>query len=345
MTAILRRSRSSSADAQREWKQKFRHSLPHEALTASSVSSPVCHSVPLLPEPLSAFASVETPPSRRRSWQKSLLRRLSGFFRSSSPPLGTAEPKGVIPPLWLPLIQFLCHSIEQNGAHKVGIFRLSGSARTVREVLGGCAELAKKGGDQESIGRLFSWFADDEVDLKASVLKTYLCEQKHPLVPFAAHDSFLETIKAESEGEQVEQLRQHVANQIPEDNRAILECLMRSLHVIHANREENKMDASNLAIVFTPCLLRTEDEVCSILKIREECQVVENLIIHYASIFTPMIEKNSSGQHHDDEHKTEPDEMSSAEAENGNQSQDYEKAKEEKHKEEKEEETDTRAGR
>ncbi len=46
------------------------------------------------------------------------------------------------------------------------------------------------------------------------------------------------------------------------------------------------MDASNLAIVFGPSLLKAESDGLDILfKIRAQCLVVENCILHHATIF------------------------------------------------------------
>jgi hypothetical protein len=86
-------------------------------------------------------------------------------------------------------------------------------------------------------------------------------------------------------GERLAQLKDLISK-LPEDRRNILHRLVQSLVLIAENSEENKMNASNLAIVFGPSLLKAESDGLDILfKIRAQCLVVENCILHHATIF------------------------------------------------------------
>jgi hypothetical protein len=226
----------------------------------------------------------------------------------------------------------------------MGIFRLSANARTVRELLHACVGLYEKRASEEAMHRLFAPYTG-EVDVAASVLKAYLREQSQPLIPTTFHDRFVSVAGSDQLDERIEQLAQH-AYALPgelryvrslnsqtctscgfsprdlsgDTHRAILERLTRSLHVIQANQEVNRMDASNLAIgtfhvhtararkqpvclhlshcdrtlslslsacaVFAPSLLRAETEGLDIMKIRSQCQVIETFILHHNRIFT-----------------------------------------------------------
>jgi hypothetical protein len=128
----------------------------------------------------------------------------------------------------------------------MGIFRLSANARTVRELLLACVGLYEKRAGEEAMARLFAPY-EGEVDVAASVLKAYLREQTQPLIPTTHHDRFVSVAGVDRLDDRLEQLAQH-AYELPDELKSILERLTRSLHMIQANQEVNRMDASNLAI-------------------------------------------------------------------------------------------------
>lgn len=205
--------------------------------------------------------------------------------------VASASPSAVTPPLWLPLVDFLCRAVEQHGVDKMGIFRLSANARTVRELLQACVGLYEKRAGEEAMARLFAPY-EGEVDVAASVLKAYLREQTQPLIPTTHHDRFVSVSGVDRLDDRLEQLAQH-AYELPDELKSILERLTRSLHMIQANQEVNRMDASNLAIVFAPSLLRAETEGLDMVKIRSQCQVIETFIFHHNRIFTPEREEKA----------------------------------------------------
>lgn len=68
--------------------------------------------------------------------------------------------------------------------------------------------------------------------------------------------------------------------------RAILSRVMLTLVEVAKLSDENKMNASNLAIVFGPTLMRTEATGLDIIfKIRAQCLVIENFILHHSILF------------------------------------------------------------
>jgi hypothetical protein len=77
------------------------------------------------------------------------------------------------------------------GRDKLGIFRLSGNARTVGELTTACGDLIAKKAGEEDMQKLFEPYADGEMHVVASVLKAYLREQKEPLLPASFYDSFI----------------------------------------------------------------------------------------------------------------------------------------------------------
>lgn len=173
----------------------------------------------------------------------------------------------------------------------------------MRQLLKACECLYRKRAGREEMELLFAPYAR-EVDVVASVLKAYLREQSRPFLPVSLHDSFLAASEISDIDKRLHQLRA-VISELSRYRRRIFHRFIRSLHRVQENQEENKMDASNLAIVFAPSLLRGEDDGLDILKIRAQCHVIENCILYHAVVFQEEVEEDSDEGDDDEEEVVE----------------------------------------
>ncbi|KAJ5067681.1 spermathecal physiology variant [Anaeramoeba ignava] len=90
------------------------------------------------------------------------------------------------------------------------------------------------------------------IHVVGSVLKDFLrCED--PLIPFKLYKPFL---RLQTKNEQKDQKIAKLLLLLPERNQVILQYLMQFLWEIASHSKENKMDASNLSIVFGPNIIR-----------------------------------------------------------------------------------------
>merc|ERR1711991_378952 len=75
----------------------------------------------------------------------------------------------------------------------------------------------------------------------------------------------------------------------PNENRKVIKTLTEFLNRISKFSETSKMTPSNLAIVFTPTLLRAKDEYTDVMKMLEEAPIVtaivEMIIDQYSTFF------------------------------------------------------------
>eukprot|EP01080_Neovahlkampfia_damariscottae_P002458 gene2458-3168_t len=140
-----------------------------------------------------------------------------------------------------------------------GIFRVSGRAseiRTMKEKIDkGCVfdDLIKDYADHENMS---------EVEILghslAGVFKLWFREMADPIVPFEKCDAFLKIWDLKPD-EKIIALTNFVQNELPNDNRIILEKLLTFLTKVAAESSVNKMSTNNLSIVFASNIIRPLD--------------------------------------------------------------------------------------
>ncbi|KAH9269669.1 hypothetical protein BASA83_008330 [Batrachochytrium salamandrivorans] len=137
-------------------------------------------------------------------------------------------------------------AINNRGLNSQGIYRLSGNAATIQRIK---AQINQGEGRTE--------LNDDTLDLNAisGLLKLYFRELKDPLFPFAFYDRFIACMKMDDYNERLIEIKTLI-QALPKSHYVVIEFLMRHLVQIAAHSEINKMEPSNLAIVFGPTIIR-----------------------------------------------------------------------------------------
>ncbi|ODV91282.1 hypothetical protein CANCADRAFT_20500, partial [Tortispora caseinolytica NRRL Y-17796] len=141
--------------------------------------------------------------------------------------------------------------LKENATEVEGIFRLSGSAKRIRE-------LQEAFSAPPNYGRDLSWDGYLVHDA-ANVLRRYLNNLPEPIIPLEFYDEF----RASFTPEQKESLsaREICANlldliaKLPSANRELLLYILDLLSVFDKCALKNRMPAQNLAAIFQPCLL------------------------------------------------------------------------------------------
>lgn len=114
--------------------------------------------------------------------------------------------------------------------------------------------------------------------LFAVLLKTWLKRLTDPLIPFTLYDAAL-AVAAESP----EKCVAFVESAVPPTNRALLKYLCRLLRVVAhpSNVDANRMNASNLALIFAPTLIRmdTNNPAQAVKNLKMEIQFVFHLVL------------------------------------------------------------------
>lgn len=158
-----------------------------------------------------------------------------------------------------------------HGLYTEGIYRKSGVNSKIKE-------LKVKMSEMPSSAELD--YETYNIHVLANVLKTFLREMPEPLLSFDRYDDFLRASELSEPTERVSTLMSLI-KKLPPAHHALLERLVFHLALVAQREQFNRMSASSLAIVFAPCVLRTNRAVQaqdSLNDIGRQTKCIETLI-------------------------------------------------------------------
>lgn len=144
-------------------------------------------------------------------------------------------------------IEQLITKIEIHGLYAEGLYRKSGVNSKIKELK------AKMSENPNSTEMDFDCY---NVHVLTNVLKSFLREMPEPLLTFDRYDDFLRAADLSDTSDRVQTLLSLI-KKIPVTHHALLERLVFHLALVAQREQYNRMSASSLAIVFAPCVLRT----------------------------------------------------------------------------------------
>lgn len=131
-----------------------------------------------------------------------------------------------------------------HGLYAEGLYRKSGVSSKIKELQRKMNELGEIDYDSYNVHVL------------TNVLKTFLRDLPEPLLTFDRYDDFLRAADLSDESDRVQTLLSLI-KKLPPAHHALLERIVFHLARVAQREEYNRMSASSLAIVFSPCVLRT----------------------------------------------------------------------------------------
>lgn len=168
-------------------------------------------------------------------------------------------------------IEQLISKIEMHGLYAEGIYRKSGVNSKIKELKQKMSEMVLSTElDYESYN----------VHVLANVLKSFLREMPEPLLSFDRYDDFLRASELSETVDRVSTLMSLI-KKLPSSHHALLERLIFHLALVAQREQFNRMSASSLAIVFAPCVLRTNRQIPaqdSLNDIGRQTKCIETLI-------------------------------------------------------------------
>ncbi|KAK2583519.1 hypothetical protein KPH14_009475 [Odynerus spinipes] len=144
------------------------------------------------------------------------------------------------------VVDRLITTIEMHGLYTEGIYRKSGVSSKVREL-----KVKMDEGDLEKVD-----FENYQVHVLAAVLKSFFRDMPEPLLTFEYYDDFLHAANLTDPHDRISTLFA-ILKKLPKPNFDLMERLIVHLARVALHEVDNRMSPSALAIVFAPCILRT----------------------------------------------------------------------------------------
>uniref|UniRef100_A0A8C5B8F3 Rac GTPase-activating protein 1-like n=1 Tax=Gadus morhua TaxID=8049 RepID=A0A8C5B8F3_GADMO len=179
------------------------------------------------------------------------------------------------------LVVYCIKEIERRGLNEVGLYRLSGSDRQVKEL----KEKLLRGKTLPALSKV------EDINVITGVLKDFLRNLTQPLLTFHLNKAFMEAAEIQDEDNSLAMVYQAVS-ELPSPNRDTLACLMIHLQKV-SQCPENKMDVNNLSRVFGPTLvghaLAEPDPMTILQDTSRQPRVVERLLKIPTSYWTQYV--------------------------------------------------------
>ncbi|XP_011136233.1 unconventional myosin-IXa isoform X1 [Harpegnathos saltator] len=144
------------------------------------------------------------------------------------------------------VVDRLITTIEMHGLYTEGIYRKSGVSSKVREL-----KMKMDEGDLEKVD-----FENYQVHVLAAVLKSFFRDMPEPLLTYEYYDDFLHAANLTDPHDRISTLFA-ILKKLPKPNFDLMERLIVHLARVARHEVDNRMSPSALAIVFAPCILRT----------------------------------------------------------------------------------------
>ncbi|KAG2187061.1 hypothetical protein INT44_003289 [Umbelopsis vinacea] len=169
----------------------------------------------------------------------------------------------------IPKIVRLCiEQVDARGLDSVGIYRLSGPAAAIQKY-----RTHFNNHDHVDLSQ------EQDINVATGLLKLYFRELQDPLLTYEYYESYLDAARISDYDERMYAIKS-LLHVLPPVNFNTLEYLMRHLNRVAAHSEENKMEASNLSLIFSVGLLRSiQEDLSSIIHGDLVNTVVESIII------------------------------------------------------------------
>eukprot|EP00731_Ephydatia_muelleri_P028454 Em0020g98a len=177
----------------------------------------------------------------------------------------------------IPVVLKTCiEEVERRGLDFEGLYRVSGKSNDLLKI--------KKIFDSEGYADLTGI---EDIHAITGALKLYLRELPLPLMTFEAYEICLIAAKLSTPEERMDMLKVGIQH-LPPSHYNTLKYLIRHLHKVTEHRKENRMDATNLAVVFAPSIMRSPygSGIMAVQKLPEQKKAIE-LLISQCSIFFP----------------------------------------------------------
>ncbi|KAG2185994.1 hypothetical protein INT43_002432 [Umbelopsis isabellina] len=181
---------------------------------------------------------------------------------------------------FVPCIVAKCGSfLKDQGLYTEGIFRMSGSARRI-------GELQRIFDTPPEYGSQLDWTGFSVHDA-ATILRRFLNYLPEPVIVTKLYQEFRDVIDMPISDEEKTMTYQGLLDQLPQDHQYLLLYLLDLLALFVDHKSATRMDASNLASIFTPGILCSSEHTMNPAHYKKSQKVVQFLIEHHEHFGMP----------------------------------------------------------
>ncbi|CAG9541021.1 unnamed protein product [Cercopithifilaria johnstoni] len=190
------------------------------------------------------------------------------------------------------VIDKLFMAIELKGLFVEGIYRKSaaiGQVRNVRRTI--------ENAELETLS-----FDDVSTHVITTLVKSFFRELPEPLITYDLYENFLNASEVQESAERIRCLSV-IVELLPKCNKSVLDRLLYHLARVANQESVNKMGAANLALIFAPCILRTNQTLRAQDQLRDvERQAVcvqaliEEKLRQFRSTLTEIVSLETAGE-------------------------------------------------
>jgi hypothetical protein len=260
-----------------------------------------------------SFKSRDQPPAERsfrRAPQTMNTRRVFGVSLSrvltyAAMQISTSAPDGSLY-VWgeVPIIVGRCGAYLKNKTDIEGVFRVSGSAKRMRDLQVRFDEGPKVSNDDEALDNDGTLTQQYGIDLNwetspytphdvATILRRYLTQMSEPVIPFQYYNAFRAVQVSDHPPEQKVREYKRLVREMPRENQYLLLYLLDLLGIFARDSDKNLMTSANLAVIFQPGLLSHPGHDMRPAESAISKDVVEFLIDHQAHFVFGMSKRMS----------------------------------------------------
>ena len=174
------------------------------------------------------------------------------------------------------LVEVCTDIVESKGLETIGIYRVPGNSAAVTALT---EEANRCYDDLTMVDQRWN-----DVHVVSSLLKSFFRKMPDSLLTTSLYTHFIEADKEENQRERMTKIRNLIRN-LPPHHYNTLRHLILHLKKVVEYSDANKMEARNLAIVFSPTIVRAgEDNMETMVNdMTHQCKIVESLLLYVSN--------------------------------------------------------------
>nr|CAG8437183.1 8886_t:CDS:10 [Entrophospora candida] len=166
--------------------------------------------------------------------------------------------------------------IAEIEKREVGIYRVPGAKNLIERLT------EEFNNDVDAVDLSSETYSD--INVVASVLKLFFRSLPEPLMTYELYEEFVNASKIKDHDERFYAIKD-LLYKLPRANYNLLKRLIEHLETVTDCEEVNHMYAGNLALVFTPNILKSRDFIVSMGNLGHNSDIIKCLILHYHWFF------------------------------------------------------------